>query len=41
MSDSREQQCRTTSDITCYVSVGPPYGKSNVLFEIQHLRRLT
>ena len=39
MSDSRQQQYQTISDITCYVSVGPPYGKSNVS-EIQHLRRL-
>jgi hypothetical protein len=36
MSESREQQCRTVCDGTCYMSGGLTFGKSNVLFEIQH-----
>jgi hypothetical protein len=41
MSDSRQQYCRTVSISTRYMSIGLPFGKSKVLFEIQRLRRPT
>ena len=36
---SRGQYRRTVSDSTCCMSVGLYFGESNVLFEIQHLKK--